>query len=1785
MPALLRIASLVLVALLIAVCGRPAAAQDVMATPQKPLTIAITEDYSPFTVMTPDGQPAGLLVEMWRLWSETTGIPIEFRATDWPNTLNDVKLGTADIHSGLFRNDQRAEWMAFSEPVHETKTAVYVRAGSGTLPSLDQLSGKKVGTVEGTHQIQYLREKHKNIVVVGHNSSEDMISALFRGEIDAIFDEMPTIDIAASKSGLRGILIRDSEPILTNTVHAGVLKENTELLEKINEGFHNIDLKRLAEIERRWLPDPDEHFYAGAEGKITLTEREEALLNSRPVIRLAVTDFIQPVDIVDKEGNYTGLNADLIALLNSKLGTNIVPEFHSKWGDVVAKTMAGVVDGAFSLSRTPEREKSVLFTKPYAFDPIIAVVRQETASVNTWDDLKGKVVSVVKGASIIAEIRDRLGDGVLAEVESEIDGLRGLSAGTADVHVSWLIPYGNVQKQQHFPGLRIALTRNSEGGTLRIGIHKSLPQLYSIIRKGLNAISRDELAQVRDRWLGVGQDDDRKSVDLKLTAVEKSWIREHPVITLAATPDWPPFEQRLKDESYTGITSDFVRLATERAGLKIKLVFDTWPRNLEQLKLGELDLAPGLFRTPEREKFLDFTRPFIEMYDVIYTGADRNDIQSMDDLADKKVAVEEGYYMQEYLRSNYPQMKIIAAVNTLDALKALSLGKVDGYVGTQIVAASIIKEHLLQNIKSVGFAKQEPNFLAMGTPKDRPLLHSIMDKAIASISLKERSQIIETYVGTGQRLSAYDLDLTLEERSWLTAHRTIRVHNETDWPPFNFNEAERPKGYSIDYMNLLAEKLGITIDYISGPTWGAFLEMIRKKDLDVMLNIIKTDDRSQYINFTTPYLENPPAIITRNETTDINSLSDLKGKTVSIPKGFFYQELLEKNFPDIKLKLTENQVDSLKDVASGEADATLGGIAIQSYLIRKYLLSNLKVGNLITDQRFSNQLRIGVRQDWPIFRNILQKAMAAITEEEQAGLQARWLFKAGDATLVELTDEEKLWLNQHREIRLGDDYSWPPFSFVSSDGKYSGISAGYAKAVSKRLGITMTPKLGLTWTQVLDKVKTGEVDILPAITRNEQREKYLNFTKPYISFPVVITTRQDSPFVDSLGDLTGKKVGVVKGYFTEDLLKSEYPDLKLVTPPTLQAGLKDLNEGKMDAFVDNLGAITFEIDRAGLHNLKIAAPTEYKFDLSFGVRKDWPELVVILDKALDTLTDQEKIAIKNAWMAIQVSFGLDITTVLIWVIPIGLGAALIIAFVVYWNRQISKQKEAVELSEERTRLLLESVGEGVFGVDLEGRVTFVNPKVEEILGFQPEDLMGNKVHAIIHHSHPDGSDYPVENCPMWRTYTTGVPANIEDEVLWRKDGTAVPVEYNSTPIVRKNKVVGAVISFQDITERKRAERKLQFTQYAVDNAAETIFWVRPDDGGLDYVNEAACRNLGYTREEMLAMHIPQIDIDFPAEKFPELLMALTDKRFTSFESRHQKKNGDIIDVEVRAYLAENDDREIFVANAVDITESKRARAALQEAHEVITDSIQYASHIQRSILPDEKLFASVFSEYFVHWEPRDVVGGDLYWCSIWGDGILVILGDCTGHGVPGAFMTLISTGALERAKEEVPIGDTSALIQRMHQLIQTLLGQHGERGVSDDGLELGVCFIDSDLENLSFAGARFSLFVAENGDIREIKSGKKGIGYRGIPMNQEYDETKTSLAEGQTFYMTSDGLIDQVGGEKRRSFGKRRFREMLLSLSDLPLTEQKDSILETFSRFQGEENRRDDLSFLGFKIY
>jgi PAS domain S-box-containing protein len=483
--------------------------------------------------------------------------------------------------------------------------------------------------------------------------------------------------------------------------------------------------------------------------------------------------------------------------------------------------------------------------------------------------------------------------------------------------------------------------------------------------------------------------------------------------------------------------------------------------------------------------------------------------------------------------------------------------------------------------------------------------------------------------------------------------------------------------------------------------------------------------------------------------------------------------------------------------------------------------------------------------------------------------------------------------------------------------------------------------------------------------------------------------------------------------------------------------------------------------------------------------------------------------------------------------------------------------------------------------------TFVSANIEMLFGYAPREYLEN-ANFWSERVHPD--DLKRVESEIARQLKNG--KHVLEYRFRRKDGSYCWVS-DEQRVVRdeKGEPVEVIGSWSDITARKQVEEAAAAARERLSTLLETVpaviysFKAR-DDFAPTFISENIKRVFGYRPDEYLE------NADFWRHRVhPTDLNAVEAEQGKLFktgrhttEYRFQKSDGSYCWVSDEQSLVKDADGQPaeVVGSWSDVTARKIAEQEAQEAGQLILQSLRYASRIQSAILPAREELASVTADHFLIWEPRDIVGGDFFWFQPTDDGYFIIVGDCTGHGVPGAFMTLIAWGMLDRSLTAAQGNKPSLVLAGLHRGVQSLLGQDRESGETDDGLEAGVCFINPSKREMIFAGARFSLWKSGAEDVIEIKGDRNGLGYRRFPREAAFTDLRFSLDGGDAFYLTTDGLIDQIGGSEGRSFGKRRFRELLEHNRGAPMQEQSEFLRQKFNEFQGKEKRRDDITVLGF---
>jgi PAS domain S-box-containing protein len=279
----------------------------------------------------------------------------------------------------------------------------------------------------------------------------------------------------------------------------------------------------------------------------------------------------------------------------------------------------------------------------------------------------------------------------------------------------------------------------------------------------------------------------------------------------------------------------------------------------------------------------------------------------------------------------------------------------------------------------------------------------------------------------------------------------------------------------------------------------------------------------------------------------------------------------------------------------------------------------------------------------------------------------------------------------------------------------------------------------------------------------------------------------------------------------------------------------------------------------------------------------------------------------------------------------------------------------------------------------------------------------------------------------------------------------------------------------------------------------------------------------------------------------------------------------------------------LVSVGYDITERKLAEAELvlknkeleQKNHEML-ESLEYAQNIQQAILPSIDILNETFAGAFVLYKPRDIVSGDFYFWYKRDNKVFVAAVDCTGHGVPGALMSVIGHSLLKEIIVKKRIEEPSEILNALDEELYAAINRTG-KPVTNDGMDVALGVFDLEKNKLSYSGAFRTLFFTRNGKVEEIKGGRYPIGFY-QDVKKEFITEEILLEQGDNFYFLSDGYVDQFGGEDNKKLNRKRFREVLLSIADMEAEEQEGYLEYVINNWKQDTEQTDDILVVGVKI-
>lgn len=777
------------------------------------------------------------------------------------------------------------------------------------------------------------------------------------------------------------------------------------------------------------------------------------------------------------------------------------------------------------------------------------------------------------------------------------------------------------------------------------------------------------------------------------TEDEKAWISENPTVKASSSTLYAPFDFN-RSGLPAGLSIDYLGLVSQKVGLKVEYVkYVDFPNSLAGAINNEVDIIHSTGKNQQRATQFLFSKPYFEDTFANFGRVGSQRITSIEDLKKLRIGIVKTHMVADVYKKKYPDFNLIEYDNYLDVKSGLLLNEVDVFTGNNSVVEFFISQNNIQGLEKIGDDLVMDNVtsdLHIAVQKNNQILMDIINKGMSAVTDEEFRQIVEKWI----KLPAvnYDIDLTAESQAWIIDHPIVKVSNNTLNAPIDFVSAGQPAGLSIDYLNLLAEIVGLKIDYVRFENFPSAFAAAINNEVDIIHSISKNAERDKLFLFSSAYMEVSIANYGHVGSQRINSISDLEGKKIGILKNNFIADAYKKNYPDLNLIEYPTYREAINALAMNEIDVFTGDASVIEYYISQNNIQGLAIiGNDYAMKDVPYFQHIAVQKDNQILMDLINKAMASVTHEEFDRIAAKWISLDRVFHDIGLTSEELEWLDNNKTVITASEQNTTPFEFINNTGKIDGLTGDFLNEISKRLNVDFIWAGNENWSEGLSKIKSGQIDLVPGITPTSGRNEFLTFSEIYVNYDTAIFSRLEGTHFVTLESLSGYTIAQIKGAVELEYLAENYPNINIIEVESIEDSIRLVSEGGADALTANILTTSPAILDAGVENLIITGIANYPFGNAFGTQKDLPLLASSIQKALADISPTRRQEILNKWMLLRfvpnTDYGYLWNVVFI--------ALVILVITLIWNGKLTvarkealaSKKEAEEANTSKSKFL------------------------------------------------------------------------------------------------------------------------------------------------------------------------------------------------------------------------------------------------------------------------------------------------------------------------------------------------------------------------------------------------------------------------------------------------------------------------------------------------------------------
>lgn len=723
-----------------------------------------------------------------------------------------------------------------------------------------------------------------------------------------------------------------------------------------------------------------------------------------------------------------------------------------------------------------------------------------------------------------------------------------------------------------------------------------------------------------------------------------------------------------------GLVVDYWQEVARQHGIHAEFIAADWADTLSMLDAGTIDLHGGLGRTADREQQYLLGQSYLDIFSNVFVHRDLAGVHNLTDLRPHIVGVVERSTHIDSLNQQQPDLVLKPYASVSQMYDSALRGEIKAFTGLDRLPPRYGSYSQLMAVypvyKKVPIRKIE---LTFAVRRDQSQLLQALKQATAAIDTAFRDQL---------------------ERKWLgvdTDPGTLLVGVSIGNQPYiHVSAIGDVQGIFVDLWRLWSNKTGIAVSFVPNQSEDS-LAYLRKGRIDVQM--AQVENAEKFTGLKPAYhLYNIYSSLFYDSQLDLSDPEQLKNATLGVLHTAGFRSQLQLQFPDAKI-IVFSTVDQMIEAVLKKQ---LTGFLASDVITRERLVQSSSLGSfkMFPGIRYESAVYSLIRtNEEDLYQNI-QRGFSQISLDEMVAIENRWLDKDAGGYFqtfrdkVPLTVAERQWLNQHQQIRVGVMSDWRPVEFVDEKGESQGITSDVLKLLNQRLDVQFVPTPYSDWDLLLDDYKAGKLQMVANISDLPERRKFSAFSLDYWTLQWIMVGKHDAKFDAKVAQMPGQRIAIMREYQFVKQLKKDFPQHKVIEVDSLSEGLEMVVAGRADFVLDTVVASGIAMRDPRYVNLRAYLPTDLPvYPSYFGVHKDLPELLVILNKGIKTINDADRKSLQDKWLNLEIKQGLDQNRVFTLVLQIaGLSLVVIIGFLI-WNFSLRREVNLRRKVEEKMRFM------------------------------------------------------------------------------------------------------------------------------------------------------------------------------------------------------------------------------------------------------------------------------------------------------------------------------------------------------------------------------------------------------------------------------------------------------------------------------------------------------------------